>query len=138
MAILRARERIKQEATWLGIAFSLWTLTRDLRNLTRLQETVLEVPDGVITEDQLKEYARHTGELLLAINGLIDTAKRRRLTNRSLTAGPLRTIGHLREEIAEHLDVIQISLDKDVEESIRQGRQDFSEGRGVPLDSLLQ
>jgi len=135
-AIIRSKEAIKRQAGILGVAKGLWTAARDLKNIVQLERVMLEVPDGVIDEATLRANIQSTSELLRSIEELIDIAKQHRLQNRTLTAASLESVRRSGEQIADHLDVLKISIDPDVEELIRQGRQDFAEGRSVPFESL--
>jgi hypothetical protein len=135
-AILRAKEAIKRQAGILGIANGLWGAARDLKRIVRLEELLLAAPDGALSEVQLLESIRSSTEILRSIEDLIDIAKHHGFTNRTLTAAPLESIRKHGEQIAEHLEVLELSVDPEVEELIRLGRQDFAEGRGIPLESL--
>lgn len=141
-AILRASATIKREVSIFGIAPRLWGVARDLKNIVPLQKhlygLMLELPDGTIDDAIIRDSVKSTGDLVRSIEGLLDTAKRRGLMNRTLTAASLETIRRHGEEIAEHLDVLRLSIDPEAEGLIREGREDFAAGRGVPLDSLLQ
>lgn len=141
-AILRASATIRREAGILGIAPRLWEVARDLKNILPLQEhiyqSMLELPDGAVDEAIIKSSAESTGKLLCSIEDLLDNARRNQLMNRTLTAGSLEAIRRRGQEIAEHLDVLKLSIDPEIAALISEGRADFAEGRGVPLDSLLQ
>jgi hypothetical protein len=141
-AILRAAKSIKREAGILGVAKRLWSVSRDLDNLRILQlsiyERMLQLPDGGLDETLIKGNVESTASLLRSVADLLDVAKRHGLANRSLTAPSLLAIRRYAEQMAEELDPLVLSVDPEAEKLIGEGRADFAEGRGIPLDSLLQ
>lgn len=141
-SILRASAMIKREAGILGIAPRLWQAGRDLKGIRQLQqniyESALELPDGAINDAVFKSLTESTGNLVHSIEELLDIARRKGLLNRSLTAGSLEVIRQRGGELAEYLDILRLSVDPELAAQISEGRSEFVEGRGVPLDSLLQ
>ncbi len=137
-ALLRARDAIRRQAGILGLAPRFWSVARDLKNLTNTFEVMLAAPDGVLDEAALRSFAERTSRLVREIRELIDVAKRRGLTNRTLTAGSLNAIRLAGEKLDDYLDVLELSTDPEVEKLIREGKQDFADGRGVSLESLRQ
>lgn len=133
-AILGAKEKITRQAGILGITYGLWSVTRDLKNIIRLLVSTTSVPDGLWNDTLIESTISSTSVLVRSIEDLLDTAKSKGFTNRALTAGPLEIIRKRGEEIAEYLDAFRLSIDPEVEAAIRQGRQDFADGLGIPLD----
>jgi hypothetical protein len=140
-ALARSRAAIRREVGILGIARGLWSVSRDLKNLRpsrdRIYASLSALPDGAIDDAQLREYVQSTQSLVDSIEELLRVAKRARLTNRTLTAGSLEAIRRHCEDFAQHVDVLQLSVDPEAIELIRQGREDFANEKTVPLDSLL-
>jgi hypothetical protein len=135
-AVLRAREAIRRQATLAGVAWGLWRAARDLKEVVDFSARLLETQDGLVTKEMVGPFMDSMKGLVVEIDGLVDTAKRRKLFNRTLTSAAIEAVRCRGEELAECVDALEMSFDAEVIELIRKGRQDFAGGRGVPLSSM--
>lgn len=97
----------------------------------------MESPDGLLSDELIQSQIPQLRELLTSIEDLIDTARRRRLTDRSLTAAPLESIRLGGEYIAEYLDTLEMSIDPTVLKAISDGRDQIERGECETMGQLF-
>jgi ribosomal protein L17 len=135
-AMLRAQEAVKQQFGLWGILNGLWRCSRDLKRLNASLKAISELPDGVLSEEFIQSQIPQLQKLLRSIEDLIDTAKRRHLTNRSLTNAALGSIRIHGEYIADYLDALEMSVDPDVVKAINEGRDQIQRGEFETMEQL--
>jgi hypothetical protein len=135
-ALLRAQEAVRQQLGFWGIVNRLWRSSRDLKTLNASLKTISELPDGMLSEEFLQSQLPQLRKLLRSIEDLIDTAKRHRLTNRSLTSTSLGLIRIRGEYIADYLEALEMSIDPDVLKAIEEGREQIERGEFETMDRL--
>jgi ribosomal protein L17 len=135
-ALLRAQEAVKRQLGFWGVLNGLWKASRDLKTLNESLKLISEVPDGVLNDEALKSQIPQLRKLLMSVEELIDTAKRTRLTNRSLTNAPLGLIRLRGEYIADYLEAIELSLDPEVLREIDEGRGQIERGDFEVMEQL--
>jgi hypothetical protein len=136
-ALLRAQEAVRQQFGFWGIVRGLWKCSSDLKMLNASLKAISELPDGILTEDLLRSQVPQLRKLLTSIEELIDGAKRRRLTNRSLTSVPLGSIIMRGEYIADYLDALEMSMDPEVLRVINEGRGQIEDGNFDIVEKLF-
>jgi hypothetical protein len=127
-ALLRVQESVKQQVGYLGLLNGLWKSSRDLKALNALLKILSETPDGILTDEAIKSHIAELRNLLKNIENLIDAAKSRGLTNRTLTGAGFESIRKSGEYIADYLEALEMSTDPEVLKAIDEGRHQIERG----------
>src|ERR1017187_1702849 len=135
-ALLRAQEAVKRQFGFWGILNGLWKASRDLKALNVSLKAMSELPDGVLSDEIIQSQIPQLRNLLVSIEGLIDTSKRHHLTNRSLTAAPLGSIRIRGEYLADFLDSLEMSIDPTVLKAIDDGRDQIERDECETMEQL--
>jgi hypothetical protein len=136
-ALLRAQDAVSRQFGFWGIVRGLWRCSSDLKMLNASLKAISELPDGVLTEDLLRSQVPQLRKLLTSIEELIDSAKRRRLTNRSMTSVPLGSIIMHGECVADYLDTLEMTMDPEVLQAINEGRGQIADGKFEIMEQLF-
>jgi hypothetical protein len=136
-ALLRTQEAVKRQFGYWGIVTGLWKSSSDLKTLNESLKAISELPDGVLTEEMLSTQIPQLRTLLTSIEELIDTAKRHRLTNRTLTSVSLGSIMIRGEYIADYLETLEMSMDPEVLKAIEEGRNQIEGGNFEIVEQLF-
>ena len=136
-ALLRAQEAIKQKFGLWGVIGDLWRCTRDLKALNASLKAISELPDGVLDQDFIESQIPQLRKLLRSIENLLETAKRKGLTNRSLTAASLGLIAIRGKYIADYLDSLEMSIDPEVLSAIAEGHAQIERGEFDVMEQLF-
>jgi hypothetical protein len=136
-AVLRAEEAVKRQLGFFGVLKGLWKCARDLQALKVGLKAISELPDGVLTDDQIQAQIPQLQKLLRSIEELIDTGKRHGLTNRTLTAASLGSIRISGESIADYLETLEMSMDPEVLKAIEEGHSQIERGEFEVMEHLF-
>jgi ribosomal protein L17 len=136
-ALLRVQAAVKQQCGLFGLLNGLWKSSRDLKALNVSLKAISELPDGVLSEEFIQSHLPQVRKLLRSIETLIDTAKSRGLTNRSLTSSAFESIRSRGEYIANYLDALEMSIDPEVLKAIEDGRSQIQRGEFEVMERLF-
>ena len=136
-ALLRAQEAVKQRFGLFGLVTGLWRCSRDLRALNDSLKAISDLPDGVLDQEFIQSQIPQLHKLLGSIESLLETAKLKGLTNRSLTAGPLGSIAIRGDYVADYLDALAMSIDPEVLAAISEGRGQIERGEFEVMERLF-
>ena len=136
-ALLRAQDAVKRQFGLWGLLNGLWKCSRDLKTLNASLKAISELHDGVFSEVLIQSQIPQLRKLLTSIEELIDTAKRRQLTNRSMTSAPLGSIRIRGEYIADYLEALEMSIDPEVLKAISEGRGEVEDGKFEIMEQLF-
>ena len=136
-ALLRAQGAVKRQFGLWALLNGLWKSSRDLKLLGASLKAISELPDGVLNEELIRSQIPQLRRLLTAIDDLIDSAKRHRLTNRSLTSAPLGSIRIRGEYIADYLEALEMSIDPEVLRAINEGHDQIQRGEFETMEHLF-
>lgn len=136
-ALLRAQDAVKRQCGLWGLLSGLWKCSRDLKALNASLKVISELPDGVFSEVLIQSQIPQLRKLLTSIEELIDTAKRRQLTNRSMISAPLGSIRIRGEYIADYLEALEMSIDPEVLKAISEGRGEVEDGKFEIMEQLF-
>jgi hypothetical protein len=136
-ALLRAQEAVKRQVGLVGVVTGLWKSSRDLKALNATLKVISETPDGVLSEEFIQSQIPQLRKLLRSIEGLLEMAKRKGLTNRTLTGAPLGLITARGEYIADYLDSLEMSIDPEVIAAIDEGRSQIERGEFEVMERLF-
>lgn len=135
-AMLRAQQAVKRQVGLWGILNGLWRSSRDLKRINASLKATSELPDGVLGEDFIRSQIPQLQKLLGSIEDLIDTAKRHRLMNRSITSSALGAIRIHGEYIADYLEALEMSTDPEVLKAIKEGHDQIERGEFETMEQL--
>jgi hypothetical protein len=136
-AVLRAQEVVKQQFGLVGVLNGLWRSNRDLKAVSANLKALSELPDGAISDEFLESHIPQVRDLLKAIESLITTAHTKGLMNRTLTAGGFESIRARGQYIADYLDAVEMSVDRDVLNAIEKGRRQIQNGEFEVMGRLF-
>lgn len=136
-ALLRAKEAVKQQFGLWGLLNGLWRCRHNLKALSATLKALSEAPDGVLSDEFIKAQIPQLQNLLRSIEDLLDTGKRKGLTNRSLTSGVFCSIAAQGEYIAEYLDSLEMAIDPEVLAAIAEGRSQIERGEFETMERLF-
>jgi hypothetical protein len=136
-AVLRAQQAVKRQFGLWGVLNGLWSSSRDLKAINVSLKAISELPDGVLSEEFIHCQIPQLRKLLSSIEDLIETAKRERLTNRSLISGALGSIRIRGEYIADYLETLEMSIDSDVLKAITDGQGQIERGEFEMMEQLF-
>lgn len=136
-ALLRTQEAVKQQFGFWGILSGLWKSSRDLKALNASIKLLSELPDGMLSEEVIHNQILQLRKLLVSIEELLDTAKRKGLMNRSLTSAPLGAIKIHAGYLADYLDSLEMSMDPEVLKAINEGREQIERGEFETMEQLF-
>lgn len=136
-ALLRAQQAVQQQFGFWVVLNGLWKSSRDLKALNASLKAISELPDGVFPDEAVRSQIPQLRNILTSIEDLIDTAKRRHLTNRSLLSAPLGSIRIRGEYIADYLETLEMSIDPVVLKAIQDGREQIERGQFEAMEQLF-
>ncbi len=122
---------VRKRASILQIAKDLWSLDRKFGSLLAELRQITTM-DAV----QLREIASNLRGLHSKVAKVMDSARQRGYTNRTLTAGSVRSILHRNLELADIVEGFEISLDHEVQAAITGSWAEYNEGETVALTSV--
>jgi len=136
-AVLHAQEVVKQQFGLVGVLNRAWRVNRELKVMTANLKTLSELPDGAISNEFIESHIPQVRDLLTAIERLITAANKKGLMNRSLTAGSFESIRARGQYIADYLDALEMSMDRDVVAAIEKGRRQIQNGEFEVMGRLF-
>jgi hypothetical protein len=135
--LLRATAAVKHQIGLVGLLRDLWISSHDLKVLNARLKAISEIPDGILSEEFIHSQIPQLQKLLRSIEDLLDTAKRKGLTNRSLTGAPLGLIGSRGGYIADYLETLEMSIDPEVLKAIEEGQAQIQRGEFEVMERLF-
>ncbi len=136
-AVLRSKEAVKKQFGLVGVLNGLWRSARDMKTLTESLKALSELPDGIVNNEFIESQIPQLRELLSAVGELLDTARSRGMTNRSLSSTPLGLIGSRSQYICDYLETLEMSIDPEVVNAINEGRSQIEHGDYELMERLL-
>ena len=90
-----------------------------------------------MTEDVVKAQIPQLHKLLKSIDDLMDIAKRKGLTNRTLTGASLGLISVRGTYIADYVDALEMSINPEVLTAIQEGRSQIERWECEVMERLF-
>ena len=106
-----------------------------MSNLVELFQAI-EPSKDALEKAQLNEIAIKTRELYNRLTDFFETARRKRLTNRTLTALPLQSIRALNDDLLDFVDSYELSLNDSVTAVLEEATEASLRGETVELESF--
>jgi hypothetical protein len=128
---------MKQQFGLWGLVTGLWRCSRDLKALNASLKAISELPDGSLGQEFIQSQITELHQLLRSIENLLERAKRKGLTNRSLTAAPLGLIAVHGDYVADYLDSLEMSIDPQVLAAIAEGQSQIERGECEVMEQLF-
>jgi len=135
--LLRAQEAVKEQFGLVGTLKSLWKCNRDLTALSAKMKAISELPDGILTDEFIQSHIPQVRKLLKSIENLIDMARAKGLTNRTVTSASFESIRLRGEYIADYLESLEMSIDPDILKAINDGRSQIERGDFEVMERLF-
>jgi len=124
---------IRSGASYLSIAKDFWDVSRKLKSLIKLLDTVETADPKTLTKivSDLAQLHKNVASLLV-MPGI------KRLMNRTLTAGSIISVQKGQEDLFDRIEHLAMSLDPEMLASCEEALREFQAGETVSLESLLK
>lgn len=119
-ATAEVAQAVCKGASVLRLAKDLWVVDRRFGNLLKDFNQIDAVPI-----EELGKVADRLGELHSKIVYVIDSTNRRGYTNRTMTAGSIRSIELKNEELAELIDGFRLSMNPDFQKDLSESWEEY-------------
>jgi hypothetical protein len=133
---------VKSRAQVLTLAYHLRRLNSRLKTFFRETDEVMEgkrklngdTESEPVTRERIEQSLQTISRLHETLNGIYDQARKQRLTNNSLVAGPLNTLRSYAEEMLDLADWIEVACQsEDVESIFERAHQEKQRGEVIYL-----
>jgi len=131
-AVLAACKAVSNHGWTLLLAKDIWKVSRDFRELLVLFERLRGI--SVAEINHILPKLQH---LIITANRFVDTATKAGLSNRTLTAPSLISFIRYNDQLKDITERLALSMDPDVQESVREAIAEYERGETVSLDSLV-